>query len=97
VTALDDRPTAEGSTVTFGELRAWLAEHGVDMDRCVQVGIGQNLHGSVMLRVEEYAVNEDGERFTIRTVGDAFDKRSDVGVAVETRWVPLKHLPGVGG
>jgi hypothetical protein len=82
--SFDEQATAEGSAVTFGELREWLAEHDVDMDRCREVMIGQRLsRGGVMLRVEQYAHNEQGEKF--------LDGQE---VAVETLWIPLKSLPG---
>jgi hypothetical protein len=97
---LDEQPTAEGSAVTFGELREWLAEHDVDMDHCATVSIGRNVGQGVMLRVEEYATDEQGNRFAVRVedatkLGSSFAHRMEA--AVNVRWLPLKSLPGVGG
>jgi hypothetical protein len=86
--AHDDQPTSEGSTVTFGELRAWLTEHGLVMDECAEVSIGHSRGKGVMLRTVSYAKNEDG-----RTFLDPVTK----AIALDVRYVPLKRLPGVGG
>jgi hypothetical protein len=83
--AHDDQPTSEGSTVTFGELRAWLTEHEIDMDDCREVSIGRSAGKGVMLRAEVYAKNEDGHRFYDPGLSEA---------AVDVRWIPLKRLPG---
>jgi hypothetical protein len=86
--SFDEQATAEGSAVTFGELREWLAEHQIDMDDCREVSIGRTSGFGVMLRAEVYAKNEVGERFFDPCTKEA---------ALNVEYVPLKSLPGVGG
>jgi hypothetical protein len=78
--------------VTFDIFRAWLAEHGIESDlvRCVEF-VPQSIKDSAMfLRVERYALNEEGKMFIPGTPGHRDSP------ATEVLWVPLKTLPGVG-
>ncbi len=79
--------------VFWPELRAWLEEHGVNIDECAGVTVawtprsvhgGGSYQGPVSMEITEFEKNEQGNRFM-----------RDGEVAATTRMVPMLRLPMV--
>jgi hypothetical protein len=77
--------------VFWSELRAWLEEHGVNINECADVTVswtphsvhgGGDYNGPVSMEVTEFETNEQGRRFM-----------RDGEVAATHRMVPMRRLP----
>lgn len=85
--------------VTRDDLFAWLRAHEIDPSdvRGIEFVPESVLGGEVRMRVTLFARNTDGGRFMCRSAFCGDHEHAHGGhPAQETRWVPLRSLPGLG-